>query len=49
MDSSFNIESINEKLKSKEINEDKILPLGYAKGQFHNTYIISETNGYYCS
>ena len=44
MDSSFNIESINEKLKSKEINEDKILPLGYAKGQFHNTYIISETN-----
>ena len=43
MDGSFNIESINEKLKSKEINEDKILPLGYAS-QFHNTYIISETN-----
>ena len=35
---------MKKKLKSKEINEDKILPLGYAKGQFHNTYIISETN-----
>ena len=43
-DSSLNTESINEKLKSKETNEEKILPLGFAKSQFHNTYIISETN-----
>ena len=34
MDSSFNIESINEKLKSKEINEEKIYLLDMPKANF---------------
>ena len=42
-DNSLNFKSINEKQESKE-TQKKIFPLGYAKSQFHNTYIISQTN-----
>ncbi|MBD22169.1 MAG: hypothetical protein CL572_00690 [Alphaproteobacteria bacterium] len=42
--SSLNLESINDKLESENINQKKNFPLGYAKSQFHNTYIISQTN-----
>ena len=38
------IETITEKIKSREIEEKKSFPLGYAKSQFHNTYIVSQTN-----
>ena len=40
----FNIESINEKHESEQINENQSFSLGYAKSQVHNTYIISQTN-----
>ena len=42
-DDSLNFKSINEKQESKE-TQKKNFPLGYAKSQFHNTYIISQTN-----
>ena len=42
-DNSLNFKSINEKQESKE-TQKKNFPLGYAKSQFHNTYIISQTN-----
>ena len=43
-ESSSNIETINEKHESEQINQNQTFSLGYAKSQVHNTYIISQTN-----
>ena len=43
---SENLNAIQENESSKDENEEKFFPLGYAKSQFHKTYIVSEiSNG----